>query len=265
MDASPSDAVPTIEGHPWKRGWQRIGGGVSDASLEVFAYFQPTGPHGGWSWSNAGAISRAGADNREFILIDTLMDTELTRGMLATMPGDADAPRRAPEIAILTHGDLDHVSGIPALDHEATSLLAHERCEIELLPWSADVVVAAGSLLWRFIDAWPALGTLLHSFATGRGILAFAKTASLFEPFHMGGGADEVSSYDLETFAGDAMHTIEFGGADINLIHVGPAHTEADILVHVPSAGVLFAGDVVFWGCVLKCFGLVSNIRVSVG
>jgi glyoxylase-like metal-dependent hydrolase (beta-lactamase superfamily II) len=35
----------------------------------------------------------------------------------------------------------------------------------------------------------------------------------------------------------------------VNLLDLGPAHTAADTVVHVPDAGVLFAGDLLFIGC----------------
>lgn len=38
---------------------------------------------------------------------------------------------------------------------------------------------------------------------------------------------------------------LSLGGRTVVLLHPGPAHTGHDIVVHVPDAGVLFAGDVV--------------------
>jgi glyoxylase-like metal-dependent hydrolase (beta-lactamase superfamily II) len=35
----------------------------------------------------------------------------------------------------------------------------------------------------------------------------------------------------------------------VRLLNLGPAHTAADSVVHVPDAGVLFAGDLLFIGC----------------
>ena len=37
--------------------------------------------------------------------------------------------------------------------------------------------------------------------------------------------------------------------ARCSLLNLGPAHTAADSVVHVPDAGVLFAGDLLFIGC----------------
>ena len=45
---------------------------------------------------------------------------------------------------------------------------------------------------------------------------------------------------------GDTDLTI--GGAEIQIRHVGPAHTPEDVVVFVPRAGALFTGDLVFRG-----------------
>ncbi len=42
--------------------------------------------------------------------------------------------------------------------------------------------------------------------------------------------------------------TLELGGRAVHLSHPGPAHTDHDLTVHVPDAGVLFAGDLVEHG-----------------
>jgi glyoxylase-like metal-dependent hydrolase (beta-lactamase superfamily II) len=39
---------------------------------------------------------------------------------------------------------------------------------------------------------------------------------------------------------------LDVGGRKVELIEVGPAHTQGDLIVHVPDARVVFAADVVF-------------------
>lgn len=39
--------------------------------------------------------------------------------------------------------------------------------------------------------------------------------------------------------------TLDVGGRRVDLHHFGPAHTSHDVIVHVPDAGVVFAGDLV--------------------
>lgn len=46
----------------------------------------------------------------------------------------------------------------------------------------------------------------------------------------------------------DGDRRLEVGGVRFEIRHVGPSHTPEDLVVHVPSEGVLFAGDLVFRG-----------------
>lgn len=39
------------------------------------------------------------------------------------------------------------------------------------------------------------------------------------------------------------VHPLDLGGRVVQLVHPGPGHTGHDLAVHVPDAGVLFAGD----------------------
>jgi glyoxylase-like metal-dependent hydrolase (beta-lactamase superfamily II) len=41
---------------------------------------------------------------------------------------------------------------------------------------------------------------------------------------------------------------LDLGGRSVRLVHPGPAHTGHDVVVHVPDAGAVFAGDVVEHG-----------------
>ena len=47
-----------------------------------------------------------------------------------------------------------------------------------------------------------------------------------------------------DTFSG--RRELKVGDKDIYLIEVGPAHTEGDVLVHVPSNRTVYTGDIVF-------------------
>jgi len=41
---------------------------------------------------------------------------------------------------------------------------------------------------------------------------------------------------------------LELGGRRVELVHFGPAHSDHDLVVHVPDAGVVYAGDLVEHG-----------------
>jgi glyoxylase-like metal-dependent hydrolase (beta-lactamase superfamily II) len=53
----------------------------------------------------------------------------------------------------------------------------------------------------------------------------------------------------LPTTVFDQHHVLDLDGTEVHLTHVGPCHQRGDTIVHVPSEGVLFAGDVVFREC----------------
>lgn len=52
----------------------------------------------------------------------------------------------------------------------------------------------------------------------------------------------------LPTRGYDGSLELEVGGVDVRLLDLGPAHTAADTVVHVPSARTVFTGDLVFAG-----------------
>nr|WP_232664364.1 MBL fold metallo-hydrolase [Pseudonocardia sp. TRM90224] len=45
-----------------------------------------------------------------------------------------------------------------------------------------------------------------------------------------------------------APATLDLGGRSVELLHLGAGHTDHDLVVHVPDAGVVFAGDLVEQG-----------------
>jgi glyoxylase-like metal-dependent hydrolase (beta-lactamase superfamily II) len=45
----------------------------------------------------------------------------------------------------------------------------------------------------------------------------------------------------------DGSKTVEIGGRKIELLFLGPAHTEGDMVAYLPDCKVLFAGDLLFF------------------
>jgi glyoxylase-like metal-dependent hydrolase (beta-lactamase superfamily II) len=50
------------------------------------------------------------------------------------------------------------------------------------------------------------------------------------------------------TLIEDRMN-LDLDGIRVELVHVGPAHTESDVIVHLPEQRVVFAGDILFRLC----------------
>jgi cyclase len=194
----------------------RFPAGLSDLGDGLYAWLQP---NGGLGESNAGLIVGDG----ESLLVDTLWDLRLTRRMLDAMaPHTAPAPIRW---LVNTHGDPDHcwgnqlVAGTEIISTRATAQDMRRDDPRRL------------RLLSRL--PWPPLGPLA-------GLRAFA---GLLAPYDFSGIRVTAPT---ETF--DGRRELEVGGRRVELIEVGPAHTPGDLIVHVPEADVVFAGDLMFVG-----------------
>lgn len=189
--------------------------GLHEIGERVWAW---TLPDGGYGWSNAGLVAGDGAS----LVIDTLFDLALTREMLAAMrPITSRAPITD---AVITHSNGDHTHGN------------------QLLATSVRIIAAKGTA-----------EEIAHGLAPE--MLAMTQTADLgpvgtpyardrFGYFDFGGitvrNADQTFDHDL---------SVDVGGRKVTLLNLGPAHTAADTVVHVPDAGVLFTGDLLFVGC----------------
>jgi len=53
----------------------------------------------------------------------------------------------------------------------------------------------------------------------------------------------------LPTSLFDERLVLDLGDTEVHLIHVGPCHQVGDTIVHVPTEGVVFAGDVILRQC----------------
>jgi 2-keto-4-pentenoate hydratase/2-oxohepta-3-ene-1,7-dioic acid hydratase in catechol pathway/glyoxylase-like metal-dependent hydrolase (beta-lactamase superfamily II) len=189
--------------------------GLHEVADRVWAWMLPDG---GYGWSNAGLVAGDGAS----LLVDTLFDLALTREMLTAMrPLTDHAPITD---ALITHSDGDHTHGNQLLDR------------------SVRVIAAKGTAEEIAHDM--ALEKLVMTQTADLGPVATRYLRDRFGHFNFSGitlrNADQTFDHRL---------TIEVGGREVRLLNLGPAHTVADSVVHVPDAGVLFAGDLLFIGC----------------
>jgi cyclase len=186
--------------------------GLHEVGDGIWAYLQPDG---GWGWSNAGLVTSGEAS----LLVDTLFDLKLTREMLDAMARATPAAGFIGTV-VNTHANGDHCYGNSLV--ATAEIIASRRCadEMKELPPSrlADMVRAA-----------PGLGEV------------GAFVARIFGPFTFDG--IEVT---LPTRTFDGELEIRIGDRLVRLIEVGPAHTEGDVIVHLPDDGVVFTGDILF-------------------
>ncbi|BBZ48121.1 fumarylacetoacetate hydrolase family protein [Mycobacterium parmense] len=175
-------------------------------------------PDGGYGWSNAGLVAGDGAS----LLVDTLFDLALTREMLAAMrPVTSSAPITD---ALITHSNGDHTHGNQLLD-PAVRIIAARGTADEIAHGMAPAMLAMAQ-------------------TANLGPVATSYTRDRFGHFDFSGitirNADQTFDREL---------TMDVGGRRVELLNLGPAHTAADSVVHVPDAGVLFGGDLLFIGC----------------
>jgi cyclase len=188
--------------------------GLHEAADGCHAYLQPDG---GWGWSNAGLIVGDGAS----LLVDTLFDRRLTATMLEAM---APVTARAPIATLVnTHANGDHHYG-----------------NVVAAPLDGPVEVVASAAAAAEMSAVPP--QLLADLNRDPG-----EVGTLFRRFFGAFHFDEVELRLPDRTFVDRLE-VEVGGRDVEFIEVGPAHTDGDVVVHVPDAATVFTGDILFHG-----------------
>jgi glyoxylase-like metal-dependent hydrolase (beta-lactamase superfamily II) len=184
--------------------------GLHEVGDNSYAYLQP---EGGWGYSNAGLVVGDG----ESLLVDTLFDLKLTASMLDSM---SVATRSAPIATVVnTHANGDHCYGnqlVEGAEIVASRATAHEMMEVP------------PSMLAALNNAPGEIGELFRHFF----------------------GDFEFSDINLvpPTRTFDGRLDIEVGGRVVELIEVGPAHTQGDTIAYVPDSKTLYTGDILFIG-----------------
>jgi cyclase len=188
--------------------------GLYELADGIWAYLQPDG---GWGWSNAGLITGDGSS----LLVDTLFDLRLTGDMLELMRATTPAARHI-DTVVNTHANGDHCYGNSLLGD--AQIIATARCAEEMLELPPSTMAA-------MLRSAGALGP------AGR----FAQR--IFSPFSF-----EDIPLALPTRTFEHRLDLQVGGRAVSLLEVGPAHTSGDAVVHLPEAGIVFTGDILFHG-----------------
>ena len=187
--------------------------GLSDLGNNIYCYLQPDG---GWGWSNAGLI----ADGDESLIVDTLFDEDLTLEMLDSMKSAEPKGMKNIRALINSHSNGDHCNGNNCVD---TDEVISSEATLEEMSHESPEMMAA------LLKQAPEMGTLGKYFL------------ECFGSFNFEGVTKRLPN---TTFTGQTKRQV--GDKIVELIEVGPAHTNGDILVHVPSDKVVFTGDVLF-------------------
>jgi len=187
--------------------------GLSDLGNNIYCYLQPDG---GWGWSNAGLI----VDGDESLIVDTLFDEDLTLEMLDSMKSAEPKGMKNIRALINSHSNGDHCNGNNCVDTE--EVISSEATLEEMSHESPEMMAAL------LIQA-PEMGTLGKYFL------------ECFGSFNFEGVTKRLPN---TTFTGQTQRQV--GDKIVELIEVGPAHTNGDVLVHVPTDKVVFTGDILF-------------------
>jgi glyoxylase-like metal-dependent hydrolase (beta-lactamase superfamily II) len=185
---------------------------LEEIAPRVFACLQQ---EPGLGYSNSGLVDRGGG-----LIVDTFWDLPHTREMIGHYSKVWAAPASR---VVNTHYNGDHCWGnqlFPQAD-----IIGHRRC--------------AESFSKENPAALQALKT---ADVTGRPDLAGLRRA--LEPWDFSG-----IQLTPPTILFDDRLEVELDGYPVQLLYVGPAHTDSDTIAHLPEDRVVFAGDVVFRLC----------------
>ncbi len=205
---------------PFTKGLHEIGRGQ-------FAYLQPDGS---WGWSNAGLV----VDGEQSLLVDTLFDETLTREMLATMQDATGIGGNEITTLINTHANGDHTFGNGLVKN--AEIIASEAGTREMNETPPE-------MLAHLQAQAPEMGELGEFFTAIFGAFDFAGVKM---------------RYPTKTFSGRL--TVPVGDKTVELMEVGPAHTEGDVLAYCPQDKVIYTGDILFIdGTPIMWAGPVAN------
>ncbi len=201
--------------------------GLVETGNGIYAWLQPDG---GWGWSNAGLV----VDGDQSLLVDTLFDAKLTREMLSVMSDASGITAEEIGTVVNTHANGDHTHGNGLCTHAQIIASKASAREMEL---------TTAEMMQGLMDATSSLG------AAGEYL------KEIFGPFDFHDVAEKLPT---KTFSGEME--VQVGDKNVQLIEVGPAHTNGDVLVYVAADKTVFTGDILFIdGTPLMWAGPVAN------
>jgi cyclase len=184
---------------------------------------------------------------REALVVDAQFSASSTREVMTLVRSLTAKPVRW---LVNTHWHDDHVSGnaewlraIPQLTIVSSTAMRDDMLRDGAKNRASFLASSPGTVRFlserlatqRGLDDQPADSTLLA---------AFRAYITLIERF----AAESASTHPTPpTRVFDDELTIDLGGVTARVVALGEGHTRSDVVVSVPSAGVVAAGDLVIW------------------
>lgn len=197
-------------------------------------------PNGSWGETNIGLIDCGG----QSVLIDTCWDVRYTQELLDAA---ADIIQQSPiEYVLNTHADGDHCWGNQLFSNR--QIIATQACIQQmhhLSPRSLNAIKKTGGMLASVrVPHLAKFGHYMHT---------------MFSPYDFSGIHITPAH---EGFSGERL--LKVNGVEILLSEVGPAHTNGDAIVYIPSRRIAFAADILFVGATpVMWSGPVENLLAA--
>ncbi len=193
----------------YSKGLHHLGGGSYGYLL----------PDGGWGWSNTGLV----VDGDQTLLVDTLINLDLTTEMLRVMADGVPASKKI-DILVNSHSDADHTFG--------NQLVKGAR------------IVSSKATAEEFFKLSP--GNLQAIIGDAERLGDGARFLKDIMPPDLYDFSQIALTGPTETFEGQGR--LKVGDKDVVLHELGPAHTRGDTVVQVVQDRVVYTGDLLFIG-----------------
>jgi cyclase len=185
---------------------------LREIARDVYACLQPDR---GLGWSNSGLVNRGGG-----LVVDTFWDLPRTRSLIEAYSRVWPEPARR---VVNTHSNGDHCWGNQLFRN--AEIIGHRLCPEAMAKESPELLQAVKGM-------------------AGSDDAAMAAMAQALEEWDFTG----VEITPPRTLIEDRL-VLDLDGLPAHLIYAGPAHTSADVIVHLPEQGVVFTGDILFRQC----------------
>lgn len=169
----------------------------------------------GLGYSNSGLVTRGGG-----LVVDTFWDLRHTRELIESYARVWREPARH---VVNTHHNGDHCWG-NQLFPEA-EIIGHRLCAEAML------------------EEAPELMQAVRSSSSSPDPVVAALSERLADWDFAG-----IELTPPTTLIEDRLD-LNLDGTPVQIIYLGPAHTQGDVIVHLPEQHVVFAGDILFWRC----------------